>query len=423
MTNTYLFAVWAGGGNVPPQLTLARRLAARGHRVRMLAPAVLRERVEAAGLVFEPYRHTPEHDESDPARSLVRDFAHRSPVAAAKAVRDHLLLDMAAPIAADVLAVLDNHRVDAVATDYTLLGALFAAEKAEVPAAALVHHTYPYPAPGLPPFGMGWQPVPGLPGKLRDRLGGAMFNRLWAVPMRPRINEVRRALGLDPAHGVLDLIERTDRILVLTSRAFDFPAELPANVRYLGPQLEEPDWAPPWQPPWAASDPRPLVVVGLSTTYQRQESLLDATVSALGTLAVRGLVTTGPAACQASRVPANVHVCRYVPHGRALPYADAVVTHAGHGTVIAALAHGLPLVCLPMGRDQHDNAARVAWHGAGLRLSCRSSPARIAAAVRTVLDNAAYREAAQRIAKAIIDERPSHAGPEELEDLAATRTS
>jgi UDP:flavonoid glycosyltransferase YjiC (YdhE family) len=111
-----------------------------------------------------------------------------------------------------------------------------------------------------------------------------------------------------------------------------------------------------------------------------------------------------------------------VPHGRVLPYADAVVTHAGHGTVIAALAHGLPLVCLPMGRDQHDNAARVAWHGAGLRLSSTSSPARIAAALRTVLDHTAYREAAQRIAKAIIDERPSHAGPDELESLAATRT-
>ena len=42
--------LWAGGGNVPPQLSVARQLVARGHRVRMLAPAALRNSIEAAGM-------------------------------------------------------------------------------------------------------------------------------------------------------------------------------------------------------------------------------------------------------------------------------------------------------------------------------------------------------------------------------------
>lgn len=145
MSKSVLFVVWAGGGNVPPQLALARRLAARGHRVRMLAPTVLRQRIEKAGVAYEPYSTAPEHDEGSPTHSLVRDFEQRSPVAAIAAVRERLLAGMAHPIALDVLSVLERHPVDAVASDFTLFGALFAAERMGIPAAMLVHTVYPFP--------------------------------------------------------------------------------------------------------------------------------------------------------------------------------------------------------------------------------------------------------------------------------------
>ena len=67
---------------------------------------------------------------------------------------------------------------------------------------------------------------------------------------------------------------------------------------------------------------------------------------------------TGGATLQ-STPPATIHVARFVPHQDVLPQAAAVITHAGLGTVHAALAHGLPLVCMPIGRDQPDIAARV----------------------------------------------------------------
>lgn len=317
MTGTFLFVLWAGGGTAPPQIALARRLAAAGHRVRVLAPAVLRDRVEAAGLVFEPYRQTPEHDEADPARSLLRDFGHRSPIAGPVATRDHVFVGMAEPVAADVLAVLAREAVDVVASDYMLVGALFAAEKAGVAAAALVHHIYPLPAPGMPPFGNGWSPQPGLRGAVRDRLGAAAFDRVWAKPLVRRLNEGRTRLGLLPLRTVHDLLATADRVLVLTSRSFDFPAELPANVRYVGPQLENPEWTPPWEPPWPADDPRPLVLVSLSTTYQAQEDLLERTIDAVGRLPVRALITSGPV--EITNPPPNCHVASFVPHARPSP--------------------------------------------------------------------------------------------------------
>ncbi len=50
-----LFAIVDGGGNIPPQLAVARALAARGVEVQVLGHRGIRERVEAAGLAFEPF--------------------------------------------------------------------------------------------------------------------------------------------------------------------------------------------------------------------------------------------------------------------------------------------------------------------------------------------------------------------------------
>jgi MGT family glycosyltransferase len=421
MSKTFLFVLWAGGGNVPPQLSLARRLAGRGHTVRMLAPAALRERIEDAGLVYEPYREAPEHDEAVPEQSLIRDFEQRSPLGAITAVREKLLAGMAGPVAADVLSILGRERIDAVASDCLLFGPLFVAQKAQVPAAMLVHTVYPFPNPGLPAFGTGFAPMGGPLGMARDAISRLVFRRIYEKPLMPRLNDVRARLGLSPLASLSDLLDTADRIFVLTSRAFDFPAQLPRHVRYLGPQLEEPDWAPSWDSPWPAADERPLVVVSLTTTYQAHEGLMQRIVAALGQLPVRALVTTGRV--EMGEVPSNVHLARFVPHAQVLPQADAVVTHAGLGTVHAALAHGLRLVCLPIGRDQPDNAARVVWHGAGVRLSPKSSPTKIAAAIDRVLRDEAFAKSARELARAFADDRPAEAGPAELERLAETHAS
>lgn len=101
---------------------------------------------------------------------------------------------------------------------------------------------------------------------------------------------------------------------------------------------------------------------------------------------------------------ATVAVAASAPHAHLLPQATAVLTHAGHGSVMKALATGVPLVCIPHGRDQGDNTARVLAADAGVRLSRRASPGAIRAAVRRVLDDPSYRANVQRLAKVFADE-------------------
>src|SRR5262249_45901669 len=153
-------------------------------------------------------------------------------------------------------------------------------------------------------------------------------------------------LGLAPVRDLTDVLNPASRVLVCTSPSFDFAADdVPGNVRYVGPQLDD-DPAAGGDGTWGDPGGRPPVLVGLSSTVMSQGGeLLQGGADALGRLPVRGLVTTGPAIDPAAvRAPANVSVRRWVRHADVLPSCSAVLTHGGHGTVIKALAAGVPLV-------------------------------------------------------------------------------
>ena len=420
---SFLLVLWDGGGNIPPQLALARRLAERGHRVRVLAPHVLRPRIEAAGCVYVSLGEVPEHASSSPADDLLQDWKAKTPLSAAARARDRLIFGTALAYYHDVTAAIADERPDVILTDYLLLGAYVAAERAGIPLASLIHMIFPLPAPGMPPYGMGLQPARGAFGRLRDAAFAQVFRRFYNARLAD-LNRVRAVAGLPALSSTFEQFWRADRLLVLTSPAFDFPTtSLPPNVRYVGPQLDDPAWLAPWEPPAAwQDDGRPLVLVSLSTTYQGQAAVARRIVAALAEMPVRGLVTLGPALRPEDiALPPNVRAVQYAPHTLVCPQADLVVTHGGHGTIITALSCGVPVVCLPMGRDQADNAVRVVWRGAGLRCSRKANGATLRRVIRRALEEPRFRAGARRVAEGIA----SHAGTsdaiQEVEALAALR--
>ncbi len=197
--------------------------------------------------------------------------------------------------------------------------------------------------------------------------------------------------------------------------------ELRPNVRYVGAQLE-PTTPSGWESPWPPSDTRPLVLVGLSTDQMGQVPLLRNLIRALDGLDVRALVTTGPAIDPTLfDASDDVAIRRFVPHQNVMPDADLVITHAGHGTVIRALDAGVPMICIPLGRDQHDVAARVVWRGAGSKLRSRAGSAAIGRTVASVLEDRRYREAASELSASISKETGQDLAVRELEALAANR--
>lgn len=413
-----LVAGWDSGGGVEAVQTVVRRAADRGHQVRVLGTAGLRDRFEAAGASFRVYRYAPDNDCRSAETDLIKEWETRTPLGQFARVRDRVMFGPAREFCRDVIEELDREPADLVVVVDTLIPtALSGAEAAGCPSVLLMHGPYVMPRPDAPPPGTGFMPARGPLGRGRDRAAVALMMRVFRTGM-PAFNQARAEFGLAPVRDLTDVLNTASRVLVCTSPSYDFAVgTIPGHVRYVGPQLDAAAGGGTWDDPGG----RPLVLVGLSSTVMSHEvELLRRAADALGRLPVRGLVTTGPAVDPAAiRAPANVSVRRWVRHADVLPYCSAVLTHGGHGTVIKALAAGVPLVVAPLGRDQPDNAARVVHAGAGLRVSRKASAADLGTALGRVLDEPRFRAAARRTAATLAAERDDGLVVDELERAAA----
>jgi len=171
----------------------------------------------------------------------------------------------------------------------------------------------------------------------------------------------------------------------------------------------------------AERDADPLVYVSFGSVTAGEHlplypALYRRAIEALAPLDARILLTVGEDRDHAELgpLPSNVTVKRWVAQEEVLPHAAAVVTHGGHGSVIGALAHGVPAVVLPLfALDQWFNAAAVARAGAGvaldgerhtrrsIELPSEETLAALAPAVERVLSHPGPREGAARVAAAL----------------------
>ena len=158
----------------------------------------------------------------------------------------------------------------------------------------------------------------------------------------------------------------------------------------------------PSPPTWLDDLERPLVYVTLGTVFNDPATfrhVLDGLGDVAGALVTTGRdvdpSTLGP-------VPAHVRVEQFVPQEDVLPACAAVVAHGGSGSTLAALAHGLPLVLVPQGADQFENAARVDTAGAGVVVQPEAlSGESVRAALQRVLGEASLADAARKVAAEI----------------------
>jgi MGT family glycosyltransferase len=335
-----LFVLWDGGGNVNPVLALARRLSHRGIEVAGYGPPSLADRFGAEGLAYVP------RDVPDP-------------------------WDLGA-MAGDVRDVCDRLDAALAVVDYMLPGALMGAELAGRRRAALVHTLYG--------------------GLLAD---GAP-NPMGMAASVEGVNAVRAEHALPPVDRLADLLDACATVLVTCPAALDEREdEWAANVRHVGPVLEDAGPDAGWQPPDGEG---PLVVASMGTTAMGEGPVLATLVEALADEPVRVRVLLGDHLDRGRlRLPANATESGYVRHAAVLPHAALSVNHAGLGTVLAVLGHGVPQVCLPLGREQPDNARAVDRVGAGRVLPADADAAAVREAVREVLANPRYRAAAQRM--------------------------
>jgi len=218
-----------------------------------------------------------------------------------------------------------------------------------------------------------------------------------APTMAYALDAVRAEIGLRPDPD-LDMLNCAP-YFTLTPAELEDPADpSPAQAMRF---REEDDAARPLPDWWNGVD-WPLVYLtfgSVAPTMDFFPGLYRDALDALALLPVRVLVTVGRERDprELGPVAPNVHVARWVPQADVMPHAAAMVCHGGSGTIRSALTSGVPAVVVPLFADQPYNADRVADLGAGIGLKGTIG---LADAVRRILVDPSYREAAQRIAGA-----------------------
>jgi UDP:flavonoid glycosyltransferase YjiC (YdhE family) len=214
----------------------------------------------------------------------------------------------------------------------------------------------------------------------------------------PAVDDLRRSLGLpaDPDGARI----RAAPCLTMVPAGFE-------DLAGTGPRwiirVRDPGWgtAPAGEPAWRDPALGPLVYVTFGSAaggMARAGTIYALAVAAVAQLPIQVLLTVGREFNIRSlgRVPANVRVERWVPQAEVLAHASAIVCHGGSGTVLGALAAGVPLVVVPMFADQPRNAERIAAVGAGVVVA-PPDPGAIRSAIQAVLAEPRYLGVAQRL--------------------------
>ncbi|MET7403791.1 glycosyltransferase [Dactylosporangium sp. NPDC005572] len=398
------------GGHVGPMSAVAAELARRGHDVTAHTGAKYRGRFEAAGARWLPWTAAQDFDDARLADTFPR-------VGDGKGIRANfanftdVLVGTAAGQAADILAAAP---FDLLVTDQLAFGGALAGERLGVAWATVAVIPLTLASRDLPPPGVPVRMSTGRAARWRNALLWQPLLLANRLAIEPRIGRIRAATGLGPAavRGP-DGLYSPHLVLAQGAPGLDYPrSDLPAHVHYVGrlappaapvgdPVGDRPAW---WGDLAAArAAGRPVVHVTQGTLDVDPADLLRPALEGLADAPVLVVCTTGGAPADVlGPLPDNARAAPFLPHDELLPLVDVVVSNAGWGGTLAALAAGVPMVVAGATLDKPEVARRVAWSGAGIDLRTGTPrPARVRAAVTRVLGEPRMRERAAELGAAL----------------------
>jgi UDP:flavonoid glycosyltransferase YjiC (YdhE family) len=355
-----LLTTITGTGHFNPLVPYAKEMIRRGHDVRVAATDRMADRIADAGLDHAEVGSPTEADHT----ALFSKIEHLPPDERGRFVNAELFAGLLPRKALPVLqALVETWKPDLIVREAAEYGAAIVSALHDIPHARV----------------------------------SISNGHTFAQAIAP-IDRLRAEYGL-PADGGAALCD---------ARAFSaFPASMePANgdaatlpqFRVAPPAAPAAEAEPDWLSPGGC--PRLYMTFGTAMGSSDQaRKTFRAALDAVGRLEVTALMTTGPEmdVDALGKIPANVTLRSFVPQAEVFALVDAVLCHGGSGSVLGALAAGLPLVVTPIGADQPENAQAVAEVGAG-RAIADADPNSIAAALTAVLAEPRYRAGAQAVA-------------------------
>jgi UDP:flavonoid glycosyltransferase YjiC (YdhE family) len=389
-----LLGAFGDPGHAFPMIALGRALAARGHDVTLQTWTRWREHVEAEGLAFAA---APEYHVF-PSGPEPLDF-----------------YEAVVNATTDTVPLVRELGPEVVVADILTLAPALAAELEGIPCATLVPHVHPHGEPDFPIYSLGARMPRTAAGRALWRRAQGPIGRGLELG-RVQLNLTRSRLGLGPLDHVHGGISR-ELALVGTFPQLEYPRAWPGHVHVVGPLMWEPPTTDVELPPGDA----PLVLVAPSTAQDPDHRMLAAALRGLADAPVRVLASWNRRPPpRPLPTPGNTRVVEWVSYSRTMPLCDVVVCHAGHGTLARALSSGCAVVACPAVGDMNENAARVDWAGAGVRVPRRFvSPRPLRLAVERALGEPSIRARARALAEWAHTHDPGATAAELVEQLVA----
>lgn len=384
----FLFVVPPLVGHTNPTVSVARALETRGHEVAWVAhPRAVRPLLPAGATLFPLDDHVPAErwDEANAQARAVRGLA------ALKFLWEEFFIPLARAMVPGVADAVDRFQPSVLVVDQqAVAGALVARLR------------------GLP-----WATFATTSAGVTDPLAGLPKVRAW---LDDQLAGLEREAGLPP-------VAEPDRspmlVAAFTTEELVGPLDrFPRHYRFVGPAIEaRPETAPfPWDA-LAAGARRVLVSLG-TVNFEVGERFYRAAVDALGDDRSIQVILVAPERLFPT-LPPNVLLRSFVPQLALLERVHAVVCHAGHNTVCETLARGLPLVVAPIKDDQPVVAEQVERAGAAIRVRFgRVTADELGAAVRRVLTEPSFAEAARRVQRSFVAAGGAARAAELVEALA-----
>jgi UDP:flavonoid glycosyltransferase YjiC (YdhE family) len=257
------------------------------------------------------------------------------------------------------------------------------------------------------------------------RLFPLVFQTLMWMAAR-RVAPILRAHDLPPANSPFELL-LDDKVLIA-----DLPTLLPPGLQPGWPVVGPLTWSG-WEgpTPWLDElDDRPLIHVTMGSTVEAG-SVLVKVVEALRDAPYNGIVSTGGLSLPSDlELPAHIRAFPTVPGATVVGHSAAVVHHGGHGTLMQALAAGVPSLILPANPDQilvaqqaqAFGVGRSLWRPGSLPIGARAWRGVTPAQIRREIDDLIADQDCARTCAAFRQEIEACAGAEGavdiLEDMA-----
>lgn len=410
MARSVLLTPFGSLGDLHPYLALAAGLKDAGVRVAVGTTEAYRPRIEAQGIDFLPVG--PHLDPEDP--EIVRHAVR------VDGGSEHIFRTLVMPglrrnyddtlKAADGFDLLVGH-VIALATPLV-------AEKTGRPWISVTLAPIAYMGAHEPTVFAGYPFLSWLMrGPVWVRRALLQLGRAKTAPWFKPVAELRREIGLPPGgHPIYEGQHSPHLSLGLFSTLMGTPKpDWPENCAVTGFCFHDGGAAlTPEVERFLADGPAPLVFTLGSSAVHDAGAFFEESAAAARSLGRRALLVGRQAGPEAD----GVLRCGYAPYSRVFPRAAAVVSTAGAGTISQGLRAGKPLVLVPYGNDQPDNAARVERLGVSRTIPRAGYDRRAAAAaIEDLLSTPSVAARAEACARAVSEEGGVKAAVDEITRL------